>query len=99
MAQFLVKDVASVLGRTIVDGYVEDGVLKSRMKTKLDDRILEIVGMEVKGQEAKEAQKGQMATIVLKMTTGNFGEGITEGNTKMEFNLVSRFKKKKIEFE
>ena len=99
MVLFLVKDVASVMGRTIVDGYVEDGILKSRMKTKLEDRLLEIVGMEVKGQASKEAIKGQMATIVLKMTTGNFGEGITVGNTKMEFDLVSKFQKKKIEFE
>jgi hypothetical protein len=99
MVLFLVKDVASVMGRTIVDGYVEDGILKARMKTKLDERLLEIVSMEVKGHEAKEAIKGQMATIVLKMTTGNFGEGITEGNTKIEFDLVSRFNKRKIEFE
>jgi hypothetical protein len=99
MVLFLVKDVASVMGRTIVDGYVESGTLKTRMKTKTDDRLLEIVEMEVKSHEAKEAIAGQMATIVLKMTTGNFGEGITAGNTKMEFDIVNKFKKRKIEFE
>jgi translation elongation factor EF-1alpha len=98
MANLKVKEVSTMMGSTIVTGFVRSGELKVGMRAKLNDRTLEIKTLEAGHRPATIAKTGDAVSISVKLFSNVFGAGIASGKPNPEYELLKNMVGGTLEF-